>query len=151
MDGNRQKAAGIAPVRIEAAKAMRFVGLEERFTPARMAEIPALWSRFEASGVLSGVAYGVVRFGAGEEFTYLAAVERATDAPPPEGFVEVLVPARSYVVYVHEGHVARLCDTIAQIEVCAGLNEDGFIERYGEGFDPRTGLGDMEVWVPLRE
>jgi hypothetical protein len=22
------------------------------------------------------------------------------------------------------------------------------LERYGEGFDPRTGTGDIEIWIP---
>jgi AraC family transcriptional regulator len=25
-----------------------------------------------------------------------------------------------------------------------------FFERYGEGFDPQTGYGDIEVWVPVK-
>ena len=25
-----------------------------------------------------------------------------------------------------------------------------FFERYGEDFDPRTGYGDVEVWVPIK-
>jgi AraC family transcriptional regulator len=26
----------------------------------------------------------------------------------------------------------------------------GFFERYGEDFDPHTGSGDVEVWVPIK-
>jgi predicted transcriptional regulator YdeE len=26
-----------------------------------------------------------------------------------------------------------------------------FLERYGEAFDPRTGMGDVEVWVPVEK
>jgi predicted transcriptional regulator YdeE len=25
------------------------------------------------------------------------------------------------------------------------------LERYGEGFDPRTGSGDIEIWTPIKE
>ena len=25
-----------------------------------------------------------------------------------------------------------------------------FFERYGEKFDPRTGMGDIEVWIPIK-
>jgi len=25
------------------------------------------------------------------------------------------------------------------------------LERYGEGFDPQTGSGDIEIWTPIKE
>jgi AraC family transcriptional regulator len=25
-----------------------------------------------------------------------------------------------------------------------------FFERYDERFDPRTGMGDVEIWVPIK-
>jgi AraC family transcriptional regulator len=26
-----------------------------------------------------------------------------------------------------------------------------FFERYGEEFDPQTGMGGIEVWIPIKE
>jgi predicted transcriptional regulator YdeE len=36
-----------------------------------------------------------------------------------------------------------------QVGLSAGGAPD-FFERYGEKFDPRTGMGDIEVWIPIQ-
>ena len=55
------------------------------------------------------------------------------------------------------GHVSTLGATCAAI-FGAGQPRSGLtletdplflLERYGPGFDPRSGLRDMEVWVPV--
>jgi len=70
------------------------------------------------------------------------------------------LPARRYAIFAHRGHVSTLQQTIAAIfsqwlpqsgqrvtPPAAGAL--GFIERYGEGFNPQSGRGDIEVWLPL--
>ena len=34
--------------------------------------------------------------------------------------------------------------------VDAGADAPDFLERYGEEFDPQTGTGGIEVWVPIK-
>jgi len=31
----------------------------------------------------------------------------------------------------------------------AAAGAPDFFERYGEGFNPLTGMGDIEVWIPI--
>src|SRR5216683_1823284 len=42
-------------------------------------------------------------------------------------------------------------DYLAGVEVSYGAADaPNFFERYSEEFDPRTGMGGIEVWVPLK-
>jgi AraC family transcriptional regulator len=61
----------------------------------------------------------------------------------------------------HRGHVSKLRDTLDNIwhnwfpgsghEVARATGgAPDFFERYGEKFDPRTGMGDIEVWIPIQ-
>ena len=70
------------------------------------------------------------------------------------------VAAQSYAVFSHRGPVAEIRETVAEIGrdwlPRSGYKhfrvDDGapdFIERYGEGFDPKAGAGDVEIWLPV--
>ncbi len=86
-------------------------------------------------------------------FRYMTAYPGAADDSPPRGLRQVTLPARSYLAFPHEGHVSTLHRTVSA--ACAGRQPveglPGFLEYYGPGFDPATGLGDIEVWLPLAE
>jgi len=70
--------------------------------------------------------------------------------------IEVRVPAQNYAVFLHDGHVSKIGATYAAIwnewlpnhqRVAA----DGVsLERHLESFDPRTGMGGVEIWIPLK-
>jgi AraC family transcriptional regulator len=70
------------------------------------------------------------------------------------------IPAYKYKVFRHDGHVTQLSSTIEKLcgmgVVTPSLPRSegkslGLLEYYGEHFNPQTGLGDMEVWVPFKE
>ena len=78
----------------------------------------------------------------------------------PADFNVVSIPAQRYAVFAHHGHVSKLgetfCDAIERpvaphdpTAVHHSENSPDLFERYGEGFDPKTGTGDIEVWVPI--
>jgi AraC family transcriptional regulator len=65
------------------------------------------------------------------------------------------LPARTYAVWMHREHVSLVAATCQQIFE-HGLARERLVperapmfERYGAAFDPRTGNGGLEVWVPL--
>jgi predicted transcriptional regulator YdeE len=37
-----------------------------------------------------------------------------------------------------------------RMRTCADLARAGQIERYGKEFDPTTGTGDIELWLPIK-
>lgn len=148
--------------RFEDGKAMLLAGLRGNYTIATMGEIPELWERFvpyinKVPGKKGHVAYGVC-FPLQDGFDYMAAVEvQSSEGVPPELDV-VTMPSQRYAVFEHRGHVTKIQETCRAIErdwlpksrYSLGLGPAGFFERYGEGFDPKIGEGDIEVWVPIR-
>jgi AraC family transcriptional regulator len=149
---------------------MKLTGLSGDFTPRTMPDIgKALWPRFigQLQGTrLSGVG-NRVSWGAGfhcfddsASFQYLAAVEVSDFAGVPAGWARIEVPRRRYAVFTHHEHVSRLGEAIDAIRrswlpasgraADLGGGAPDFLERYGEGFDPASGTGDLEVWFPIR-
>ncbi len=148
--------------------AVHVVGMAGRFTPRTTSRIPQLWERF-ARGPMDGVphraghhTFGVCMdadFATLEEdgFTYLAGVEVSrVDAVPP-GMIAITVPARTYAVLTHHGHIARLPDTVKYV-FGTWLPASGHrhvaspdFERYDERWEPTTGEGEIDIWVPIAE
>jgi AraC family transcriptional regulator len=73
----------------------------------------------------------------------------------------VNVPAQRYAVFAHSEHVSKLrntCEAIWRQWLPNSGHEfarpapgaPDFFERYGPGFNPQTGMGDIEVWVPVK-
>jgi AraC family transcriptional regulator len=155
--------AHIEPARFEDGRPMVIVGLSERYTPGTAGDIPSLWRRLaphlgRIQGHVDHVAYGVVSNMAGADggFDYMAGVEVSDADALPGGFASISIPAHRYAVFAHGGRVSKLKDTIGAIWnewlPASGYKTStmpGLLERYGERFNPGTGLGDIEVWVPV--
>lgn len=155
--------------RIQEVAPMRLTGLLGDYTPETMREIAALWPKFIQQlqrARLSGVG-GKVSYGAGFHcfdgspgFQYLCAVEVSDFSGAPPEWARIEVPKRRYAIFAHREHVSRLGDAINAIHgswlarsghaAALGGGAPDFLERYGEGFDPASGLGDLEVWFPIR-
>jgi AraC family transcriptional regulator len=152
----------IAAPRFEAGKAMLVAGVSERISAENSAGIPALWHRFHLDvqdfpGRIGTVAYGVCCNGddAGN-FDYIAGVEVADFSDLPRAFSRVRLPAQRYAVFTHSEHISSIRRTINTIwnhwlpssgHVMADASS---FERYDEKFDPVTGNGGLEIWVPLK-
>ena len=106
-------------------------------------------------------AYGVVFMtDDAPSWKYLAGVEVSNLTGLPTGLSHVSFPPQKYALFSHKGHVWTLRNTIGEIGK-KGLPNSGrqpagpsagapnFFERYGEKFNPQTGTGDIEVWVPI--
>lgn len=163
---NENPNAKMSAPRFERRGQMVLAGMRERFTEATMREIPALWGRFapllgRVPGEIEGIAYGVcMQTCQGEVgFDYMAAVQ-VDGRVVTEEFDRLEVPALEYAVFEHAGHVSELVQTLDGIHrewmprlrrafAEEDANVPAFFERYGRGFDPVTGRGDMEVWVPV--
>lgn len=156
--------AQIEPTRFEDGGPMLIAGLQERYTLETATDIPSLWRRLvphlgKIPGQVDRVAYGVVSNMAGADggFDYLSGVEVSDAGALPDGLVSISLPAHHYAVFAHDGHVSALKDTIGAIWngwlPGSGYTTNtmpGLLERYGEGFNPGNGLGDIEVWVPVQ-
>ena len=108
-------------------------------------------------GQVGSDSYGVC-WNAGPDcsFEYLAGVAVSSPDRLPTGFKTLEIDPRRYAVFVHAGHVSTIPETIDAIwtrwapDCGLRVSHDApCFERYTPEFDPGTGLGGMEVWVPL--
>jgi len=163
--GDETPFEGLELPRFEDGRPMLLAGLRGDYTMATMREIPALWQRFDSylgklPGQISGVTYGVC-FPSSDGFGYMAGVEVQSAERLPEELSVVTMPREQYAVFAHKGHISKLPETCRAIEhewlprsrysfALGTPGSPGFFERYGESFDAKIGVGDVEVWVPIR-
>jgi AraC family transcriptional regulator len=153
----------LQPPRFETSMPLLVAGLGERYTWESGAAIPGQWQRFQQAvpdipSRIGRVAYGVCCNGddAGN-FDYIAGVEVSDFSDLPREFAKVRIPEQRYAVFTHKDHISTIRRTVNTIWN-AWLPASGLkaadapnFERYGENFDPVTGNGGLEIWVPVRE
>lgn len=164
-----QAIVDLNPPRFEHRGRLIIAGLGGPYTASTLDDLPALWERFSVHigripGQVGRVAYGVCSdmFNGTGSFHYLSGVEVSESSALPEQFSRVHIPAQRYVVFPHREHVSRLRYTVNTIwsqwfpesgyqTARATVGAPDFFERYGEGFDPQLGMGEVEVWIPVIE
>lgn len=146
-------------------RAMRVVGLAERYTEATREAIPGQWTRFhqrlgEVRGRTDPCELGVCadRRDGTEGFEYMTAVAVGEEAPVPNDFVEQRLPARPYAGFSTDDGLAGLQPLIHAVfrdwlpsSGRAPAGDPLFLEVYGEDFDPATLGGPIEIWLPLAD
>jgi AraC family transcriptional regulator len=147
--------------RFENGRALLIAGIGARYTFESNQGIPEQWQRFEPyigniPGQVGRVGYGVCcnSDGAGS-FEYIAGVEVASFADVPSELSRVRIAAQRYAVFSHRAHISALRATVYTIwnqwVPTSGhtIVEAPDFERYDERFDARTGLGTIEIWLPI--
>lgn len=152
---------------------MRFVeagpliiaGLCEPLTHSSQETIPRLWQQLhkraaEIPDRINGTGYGLCLNDGSAGFYYMAGFSVWDFANLPMGISRQLLPAQHYAVFTHPGHVMTIRDTIDDAfdqwlpDSGYTLNSKShpplhFFEYYGENFNPITGMGDIEIWLPI--
>ncbi|HSZ74107.1 MAG TPA: AraC family transcriptional regulator [Rhizomicrobium sp.] len=142
--------------------AMTFIGLVERQAFDKPHLIPLQWQKFMAmygfiekkvSEIPVGLSFNLDDEGT---FDYACAVEIARDAETPKGLHRISVAPQTYAVFEHRAHVALLGNTYREIwnswltdhnKIAADAPS---LERHKETFDPRTGEGGIDIWIPIK-
>ena len=149
--------------RFQTGKPLLVAGLSERYTCESSAAIPGQWQRFHQSvenipGRIGKVAYGVCcNADDAGNFDYIAGVEVSDFSDLPREFGSVRIPAARYAVFTHRDHISSIRRTVNTIWnhwlPSSGLKaaDAPNFERYDENFDPLTGNGGLEIWIPVRE
>lgn len=157
----RAQTLGLGGPRFEPGKLMVIAGLNESYTFENRVKIPSQWDRFvphigKVPGQIGQISYGVCwNFSPGKGFDYLSGVEVKDGSKLPAEIKTVRLAAREYVVFTHPDHVSTIGNTIDKIWNSwvpqAGLKvaDAPWFERYTEAFNPQTGTGGMEIWIPL--
>jgi len=154
--------AKLASPRFEKLGALLIAGYAERYNGANTAGIPAQWQRFlphfgHLPGQIGRIGYGVCRDGDDDgNFEYVCGAEVSDFSGLPSEFTRVRLAPQRYAVFSHDGHVSAIKGTMNAIWN-GWLPQSGheaadapLFERYDETFDGRTGLGGIEVWLPLK-
>jgi AraC family transcriptional regulator len=150
------------PPRFEQGRTLLIAGIGERYTFETNLGIPLQWQRFipyigNIAGQIGDATYGVCcnSDGAGN-FEYVTGVEVASFDDLPREFSRVRIPERRYAVFTHRDHIAMMRSTVYTIWN-RWLPESGLqvadapdFERYDDRFDPQTGTGSVEIWLPIR-
>jgi AraC family transcriptional regulator len=143
------------------------VGMAGHFTPSTNTRIPELWARFARRMPEVQHRRGICTFGlcvdpdpgaSGDgAFKYVAAVEVERGDDVPEGMVSVHVPENRYAVFTHRGHVSQLGATVKHVfdtwlaaQPVRRVPAPDF-ELYDERFDPMTGDGEVDIYVPIAD
>ena len=157
----------LAAPRIEVGKPLLLGGLRQTYSMSAANDLSQQWQRFvphmaKLSSNNSKVAYGAVFHASGaDNFDYLTAVEISGPEKAPAEFSSVSIPAQRYAIFPHPGNVSEIKSTIREIwehwmpssgyrRAADDAGSVSMLERYGEGFDPKTGTGDMELWIPIK-
>ena len=149
------------PRRVE-GRPLLIAGIGARYDCESSKAIPSQWQHFaphigHVAGQIGDICYGVCCNSDDESnFDYIAGVEVRDFSDVPETFSRIRIPAQTYLVFVHRDHISNIRSTFATIwgkylpESGHDVADAPNFERYGPEFDPRTGDGGLEIWIPIR-
>jgi AraC family transcriptional regulator len=154
--------SNLAPPRFVDGKLLLIGGIGERYDCDSSAGIPAQWQRFlphfgRVPGQVGKVAYGVCcNADEAGNFDYIAGVEVTDFSRLPRDWSHLRIAPQRYAVFTHPGHISTIRGTWNSIWN-EWMPKSGHqradapdFERYGETFDPVTGNGGLEIWVPIK-
>ena len=164
LDPATKPASSVKPPRFEQVGEIVAVGLAQRHPFSDPRDIPAQWQRFMTTmyadipnkrpGVPISISGGMDDDG---NFEYICAAEVSNFSPTPKGLIEITLAPQRYAVFAHDGHVSEIGATYNAIWN-DGLPASGAhaadapcIERHLPTFDPATGMGGVEIWIPVVE
>ncbi|MBZ5609183.1 MAG: AraC family transcriptional regulator [Acidobacteriia bacterium] len=149
------------PPRFENGKTLLIAGLGERYTSETCAAIPAQWQRFgphigNIAGQVGRIAYGVICNSDDSGNTdYISGVEVSDFSRLPPDFTRIRIPEHRYAVFTHREHISAIRRTWFTIwntwlpESGHRVAEAPEFELYREDFNPVTGVGGVEIWIPI--
>ena len=147
--------------RIEKRDVLLVAGFAQRIGYENVASIPQLWQKLtphigHLENELPGHAYGVKINADNDGFEYLAGVAVSSFEGLPAELRTERIPAQTYAVFVHHGHISTIRETMKAIwndylpQTGLTLVDAPEFESYDNRFDPRTGNGDVEIFIPVQ-
>jgi len=162
MDNNeKDTSTNLSGPRLIEGDAMVIVGLKKRYDDKTSMQMPSQWQAFQAhigniDNQKGDVAFGVLCNSDDDgNIDYITGVEVSRYMDVTKELDGLRIAAQTYAVFRHEGHVAEIGRTWKAI-FTDWLPEAEYkpvdapqLERYGEGFNTKTGIGDIEIWIPI--
>jgi AraC family transcriptional regulator len=154
--------ANLNEPRFESSKPLLLAGIAEHYNCEASAGIPSQWQRLQPffgniPKQVGQTAYGACyNFDDDGNFDYMCGVEVADFSDLPKGFTTLRVPGQRYAVFHQREHISTIRNTFAAIwskwlpESGREVADAPTLERYGAEFNPMTGGGGFEIWIPLK-
>jgi AraC family transcriptional regulator len=153
----------LEPPRFEDSPGLMIAGYSGRYTFETNQGIPTQWQRFNEAyhGQIPNqkgkVFYGLSHnFDDDGHFEYVCGAEVSGFGGLPDELARVRIVPHRYAVFSHRSHISMISRTHYTIWA-TWAQESGHrpaemlnFERYDEGFDPMTGNGVVEIWVPIK-
>jgi AraC family transcriptional regulator len=140
-----------------------FAGPVQRYTMQTRAAIPQQWQSYndagtKMAGAVPGAFYGIAFNVAPdmESFDYLCGQEVPADATLPAGFTQVTITG-PYARFVTKDHISTMNAAWHEVYTHWLTRPDlhprpgPALEYYPPEFEPMTGEGGFELWVPVAE
>jgi AraC family transcriptional regulator len=143
------------------------IGMGDSFIQGQSVEISELWMRFVPRmheikhrrsydlGLCMSV-HPQIQMKAGDKFVYVAAVPVEKVDEIPEGMVLCEIPEATYARFTHKGPILDIKHTVEYIwgtwvpQSGYELRDTPDFELYDERFDPKTGTGEVDIYVPIK-
>ena len=152
----------LRPARFENGRPLLIAGLGERYTWESSKAIPAHWQRLvpclgTVPRRLGATTFGVSYNGDDEgNFDYIAGCEVSDFSALPTAFSRLRISAQRYAVFGHGAHISEIRRTVCTIWT-RWLPDSGHevadapsFERFDDAFDSETGMGGLEIWIPIK-
>jgi len=149
--------------RIAQGDPMLVAGLREHYAYEARHNIPAQWARFaprigSMPGRIGRATFGISSGMAQDGFDYMCGVQVSDLDRLPADLAHMSIPERRFAVFAHEEHVSKMPETMDAIwrewlpkQGMEGRDVPFVVEVYEEAFDRITGMGGMEIWLPIKE
>lgn len=148
--------------KFEDGRDLTIFGINRNYTPDTRIAIPQQWEQFVSllrsrmPNALNATMYGVSwNTKADCSFDYLTGFESSIEETIPNDLEAIRIPPHRYAVFAHTTHVSAMPKTFDLIwsrwAPACGLKiaDAPCLERYTQEFDAQSGMGGMEIWIPL--
>ena len=161
LEMNHKSQVDLSAPTFEDTEALLLAGVSRSHGGSSNADIPRQWQQFHQivpsiPDQVGARAFGAIHGGDDDgNFQYLCGVEVTSFAGLPEERDRLRLAPQRYAVFTHPGHVSEIratCHAIFSDVLPASDLEPvdaPFLEVYPETFDPQTGRGGLEIWVPV--
>lgn len=157
----RAATLGLNAPTFQVCEERQIAGINMSYSMENRSGIPQQWASFvsrahELNAIDPAVMYGICwNTKPSTEFDYLTGAQVHDTSHLPAGMISIKVAGLRYAVFAHTGHVSLLPKTIDSIwtkwvpECGLPISAAPCFELYTQDFNPSTGMGGMEIWIPL--
>jgi predicted transcriptional regulator YdeE len=150
------------PERFESGKAMIIAGLNATYADETRKNIPDQWMKFAPQiGHVPGqigekIAFGVIWNETPDGIEYLCGVQVSDKSKLPKDLTVVELASQNYAVFPLREHVSKMGEHLDRIfsrwapRATEQIVKAPCFEYYSAEYNPETGTGGMEVWVPVK-